>query len=215
LVKLGLVSGVNHDRDSKDSLMTNPNIQLNRILERESLRLSLKRQSKGTNHVSEEGDGCSDLIFARTNAINGQSCGMVKSHRDRLRLAQGQILEEEPEEDDRCGKVVRIGDEGEGSKSQLDGGQRNWTNDQEVNALTQQINGKNRYFGLEQLGHPSTYRNLAKNNKNFNAPRHPQTPTGQKTTPNTCKGAMKAYNHTRRFFSTFTNTVELMNQIDP
>jgi hypothetical protein len=41
--------------------MINPNIQLNRILERESLRLSLKCQSKDINHVSEEDDGCSDL----------------------------------------------------------------------------------------------------------------------------------------------------------
>jgi hypothetical protein len=81
--------------------------------------------------------------------------------------------------------------------------------------LAQQINSKNRYSGLEQLGHPSTHRNLAKNNKNFNGPLHPQTPAGQKSTLNTCKGAMKAYNHTRRFFSTFTNTAELMNQIDP
>jgi hypothetical protein len=140
---------------------------------------------------------------------------VVKSHRDRLRPAQGQILEEEPEEDDRCREVVRIQDEGKGSKSQLDRGQRNWTSDQEVNALAQQINSKNRYFGPEQLRHPSNHRNLVKNNKNFNAPRHPQTPTGQKSTINTCKGAMKAYNHTRRFFSTFTNTIESMNQIDP
>ena len=138
----------------------------------------------------------------------------LQSHRDRLRIGQGQILEEELEEDRNC-EVLKIQDEREDSKNHLGPGHKNgsWVSEQEINSLAQQINRTNRYFGIEQGGHPSTYRNLAKNNKNFNAPHAPQTPTGQKNIVSSRTGTMKAYNHTRRFFSTVTNTAEFMSQI--